>query len=89
MTAVSVTAEHMANGFPGDCTSCPVALAVEDAFPQATGVTVGHRYISIDDGGQTVCLIIADDVQDLIHDIDAGDYVEPFSFDLDYPAVTP
>ena len=89
MTTITVTAEHMANGLPGDCASCPVALAVEDAFPRATGVAVGHRYISIDDEGGTVCLIIPDDVQDLIHDIDAGDYVEPFTFDMDYPAVTP
>jgi len=88
MTVVSVTAGHLSLGIPGDCGNCPVALAVEDAFPEATGVSVGDRYISMRREGRDELLVIPEDVRDLISAIDnSGQPVEPFTFELDYPAV--
>jgi len=88
MTAVSVTADHLTLGIPGDCGNCPVALAVEDAFPRAVGVSVGDLYISMRHEGRDELLIIPEDARALIADIDAERPVEPFTFELDYPAVT-
>lgn len=88
MTAVSVTARHLSLGIPGDCGNCPVALAVEDAFLRAVGVSVGDRYISMQHEGQPQLLAIPDDVRAPIAAIDGEISVEPFTFELDYPAVT-
>jgi len=88
MTTVSVTAGHLSLGIPGDCGKCPVALAIEDAFPHAIGVSVGDRYISMCSEGAPELLIIPESVRALIADIDTGTPVDPFTFELDYPAVT-
>ena len=88
MTIVSVTAGHLSLGIPGDCGNCPVALAIEDAFPHAIGVSVGDQYISMCSEGAPELLIIPESVRALIADIDTGTPVDPFTFELDYPAVT-
>jgi len=88
MTTVSVTAEHIAEGVPGDACACPVAFAVRDAFPHAQDVTVGDLYISMYDRGQSRLLIMPADVRALIGAIDRNRAVDPFTFELDYPAVT-
>ena len=86
MTTISVTAEHLTQGIPGDCAACAVALAVEDAFPQASDVTVGQLYISMHDKVEWVLLAISLSVGERIAAIDRGESVEPFSFTVNYPA---
>ena len=88
MTAVNVTRQNLDEGRPGDACACPVVLAVSDAFPDAEDVTVGDKYISMYHAGQSRLLLIPEDVRALIGAIDRGKSVEPFTFDLDYPAVT-
>jgi len=87
MTTINVTAEHIAKGTPRECRFCPVALAVKDAFPHDVAVSIGHRYISMYSHERHELLPIPEDVRGLIAAIDAGRPVEPFTFDLDYPAV--
>ena len=47
MTTISVTAEHIARGYPGDCRDCPVALAIKDAIPGLALVLVFPGTIDI------------------------------------------
>lgn len=90
MTAVSVTAEHILIGDRQDCESCPVALAIAQAFPDLTYVSVDTDIISVQavEGGRTY-LDVPCEVVDFVLDFDAGCDVEPFTFELDYPAATP
>jgi hypothetical protein len=85
-TTINVTAQHLTRGIPGDCAACAVALAVKDAFPQASNVTIGQRYVSMYHEGQWLLPVIPLSVGERIAAIDRGRAVEPFSFDLDYPA---
>ena len=87
MTTINVTAEHLTEGIPGDACACPVVLAVSDAFPGAEDVTVGDLYISMYHQRQSLLLPMPADVRVLIAAIDSRKPVEPFTFDLNYPAV--
>ena len=86
MTAISVTQQHLDQGIPGNCAACAVVLAVEDTFPQASDVTVGQRYISMRHQGRWELLALPLFASEQIAAIDRGRTVEPFSFDLNYPA---
>jgi hypothetical protein len=89
MTAINVTAEHIAKGQPGECAHCPVALAIRDALPDLAGAVVGPSEIGIQaelDGPWTD-LDTPGDVTLFILLFDTGDHALPFTFDLDYPAV--
>lgn len=86
MTAVSVTAGHIAKGIPGDACGCAVALAVIDAFPDAENVSVGDLYVAMYIGSRSELLPIPENVRALITVIDRDGTVEPFTFELDYPA---
>jgi len=90
MTAVSVTADHIAMGDRENCETCPVALAIAETFADLT-------YVSVDPGGliaatglpgREIFVDLPREVQEFIWDFDDGDPVEPFTFELDYPAVT-
>ena len=85
MTTINVTSQHLTRGIPGDCNTCPVALAIEDAFPNAASVTVGGQYLSFQDGGRVVVLNIPETGRIAIGAIDRGELLEPFTFELDYP----
>jgi hypothetical protein len=87
MTVISVTAEHIAKGFPGDCRFCPVALAIEDAFP-GTNCYAARDALTLYFNGQSLRVPHPGSVLKFIRAFDSAEPVEPFSFDLDYPAVT-
>jgi hypothetical protein len=91
MTAISVTAEHIAAGQRGDCAFCPVALAVTGAFPRVAYLRVYVHEVVIRGAPETVMAGVTMPLvaQRFIRDFDAGQPVEPFTFELDYPAVTP
>ena len=89
MTAVNVTVEHISYGVREDCERCPVALAIAGAFPDLTYVRVGPDNIGVqrsDSEFQTL-LAVPPDVLNFIWDFDDSgpEFVEPFTFELDYP----
>jgi hypothetical protein len=90
MTTINVTAEHIARGEPENCERCPVALAIMDALPGAGVPEVGPSQVTFrvaDDKWADIDLPQA--AGDFIETFDGGTAdVEPFTFDLDYPAVT-
>ena len=88
MTAVSVTAAHIAMGEPENCEGCPVVLAIRDAFPGLAYVAVGPEEITIQPGLQEpeIHLNVSREVQEFIWDFDDGADSAPFTFELDYPA---
>jgi hypothetical protein len=90
MTAVSVTAEHIARGVREDCEKCPVALAIFDAFPDLTYISVGPENILMQFGPEAeIRLGVPSEVLTFIWDYDDDGQVDPFTFTVDYPAVTP
>lgn len=90
MTTISVTAGHITKGYPGDCALCPVALAITDALPGLAYLAIHYQDIDVgprpDEDVITIEMPAA--VRDFIRAFDAFDPVEPFTFELDYPAVT-
>jgi hypothetical protein len=91
MTAVSVTAGHIAKGVRDSCWLCPVALAVKEAFPDAELVAVDSAHITMGGGplrGGRTEIDLPDAATRFIEAFDLGDPVGPFTFELDYPAVT-
>jgi len=77
---IKVTQRHIDTAYPGECDSCPVALAIRDAV-DGRPVSVFYGSIVI---GKSDCFM-PDEVYDFVLDFDAGAPVEPFEFDLDYP----
>jgi hypothetical protein len=91
MTTINVTAGHIAKGEHDSCRFCPVALAMKEAFPDAELVAVDSARVIMGGGLRRrgwVELDLPDAATRFIEAFDAGDPVQPFSFDLDYPAVT-
>jgi len=87
MTTINVTAEHIENGVRENCERCPVALAIMDAFPGASGIYVESRVFSISrDGYRRDEIKLPREASEFIWDFDASKTVQPFSFELDYPA---
>lgn len=84
---IDVTAEDIAAGEPGEPCSCPIALAVLRVLPFLTGVWVDETGVELDGfarlGGASIPL--PPPAREFISHLDAGDAVEPFSFDLDVP----
>lgn len=87
MTTINVTARHIAAGEPGDCRFCPIALAVESAFPDATEIQVTGSSLSISRGARHFETLLPWKAIDFIRAYDEAGFVVPFSFDLDYPEV--
>ena len=50
---VPVTAGHIDRGTPGDCTACPIALAILDAIPQATHAEVAWWTCAENEAGES------------------------------------
>jgi hypothetical protein len=94
MTTISVTAEHIANGTPGSSWGCAIVLAIRDAFPGVVDASAGEVTASLiieDEYGAPlpgVDLDLPDAACDFVEAFDNEWDVEPFTFDLDYPAVT-
>ena len=90
MTAtISVTREHIANGVREDCEHCPIALAILETFPDVNYAAVGPDACTIGtpDGSDTE-LNLPGEALDFIWGFDDDGAGEPFTFELDYPAVT-
>lgn len=89
-TTINVTAEHIAQGVQAECTRCPIALAIGEALPDATYVSVNLRAIELTDGPHEVYLQdpLPIRARAFIREFDNGWPVRPFSFELPYPAVT-
>jgi len=76
---IAVTAEDIANGDPGNCSTCPVALAISrETGLDASFLDVDQEEIIIDEG-QLTCPIV---VQQFISRFDNGKPVDPFTFEL-------
>jgi hypothetical protein len=89
MTTVTVTAEHIAKGQPRSAFSCPIAFALEDALP-GTNCYAGRDNLTVYAHGGcapwSVRVRHPDSVLKFIRAFDSGLPVEPFTFELDYPA---
>ena len=88
MTAVSVTAEHIAAGMPGSCSHCPIALALIDAFPETDIFVNGATFDIQPWGGDQTRLNAPAGIEDFIARFDEDGFGEPFTFTVDYPEVT-
>lgn len=79
---ITVTQEDIDNGTKGDCSHCPVAMAVARAFPKAFLVEVDTRgfEITLVDGLQ--CFTSHPSVALFITRFDRGFPVQPFTFEL-------
>lgn len=91
MTAINVTAQHIAKGERDSCRFCPVAHAIREALPDIELVAVDSAFASLGHpDAWPACREIAlpEAATRFIEAFDGGDPVRPFTFDLDYPAVT-
>jgi hypothetical protein len=82
---VDVTAGHLADGIPGRCRECALALAIVDAIEDAEGVRVYYdgtdaRADVTLPGGRVLVLALGPDVTAIMARYDAGLPVDPFSF---------
>lgn len=82
---VDVTRKHLAEGRPGNCRLCALALAVAGAVEDATGARVYHygtgaRADVTLAGGSTLVLGLGPDVAAAMARIDAGKPAGPFAF---------
>jgi hypothetical protein len=84
MTTINVTAGHIARGDRGTPWDCAVALALKAAFPAAGLISVGVTDFDIDDTVYDVPF--PPEASAFIDAFDSGAEVEPFSFNVDYPA---
>jgi hypothetical protein len=89
VTTISVTAEHIAEGVRCSCSRCPVALAIADAFPGADVWVGGASFDITFEDAEPVFVDLPSEAEDFIGRFDEDGFGEPFSFDVDYPAVTP
>jgi hypothetical protein len=89
VTTISVTAAHIARGVRDDCENCPVALAIRDAIPDVKLVAVDGNRATFAGRYDWIDIELPLAVGEFIGNFDDGGTVGPFSFDLDYPAVTP
>jgi len=89
VTTVSVTAAHIAEGLRDSCELCPVALAIREALPHAGAIYVDSRHVTFGRRGHWTEVDLPDAVTSFIEAFDRGTGGWPFTFELDYPAVTP
>ena len=92
MTAITVTAQHIAAGVREDCENCPIALAILEAFPGVGYVAVGPGTCTIapaDGPTGATDVDLPESALNFIWDFDDGGHPKPFTFTLDYPAATP
>ena len=85
MTAVTVTVTegHITEGVRGSCSHCPVALALDDAFPDATAYANGATFDLWFHAGDAMRFDLPAEAESFILAFDDGDPVEPFTFTVD------
>lgn len=79
---ISVTKTDIAKGDPGDCFSCPIALALQR---KASKVVVGSTHADFKWKGRKysdICL--PREAVKFIGEFDSGESVKPFTFDLTF-----
>jgi hypothetical protein len=91
MTAVSVTAEHIAEGARQDAERCAIALALRDALPDIEYIGVSGESVALwprtsDPWTEENEIAPPFEVVTFIKAFDNDLPVEPFTFELDYPA---
>ena len=82
---VTVTAEHIRHGVPGECGNCPIALALAEAINNPAWfahiqVFIVKAVVLSDDGTWSVTL--PEQAQAFIASFDTAHEVEPFEFGL-------
>lgn len=86
---IDVTAEDIRLGTRGSCATCPVARAIRRQTGRAAEfVNYDSIFLRADFGSPDMALILIRvplDVSYRIIDYDAGDVMEPFTFDLEVP----
>lgn len=95
-TVINVTAEHVADGWPGNCAECPVALAVTAALPDIEVIEVKSDPVAESAwinawpswAAPFVRIPLPHEAYEFIKSFDGSGTAEPFSFEIDYPAVT-
>ena len=79
---VTVTQEHIDNGWAMDACKCPIALALKEMFPETKIYVCGRdnpTTIRID----RIIYEIPDKAIEFITDFDLSGHVEPFEFELE------
>lgn len=79
---VSVSQEDIAGGMPGSVFSCPVALAIKRAVPEADEVIVAVSKAYAHVGDCLVSYRLPLDVQGFIISFDMEHPVQPFTFEM-------
>lgn len=81
---IAVTRKHINKGDRGECTSCPVALALLDAFPEAKRVSVDQDDLVVTyPNGSAKSYCVPRSVSRFINKFDnQGRVAQPFRFKL-------
>lgn len=85
MTAVSVTAAHIAEGERESCSHCPVGRALADTFPEADVFAMGATFIITPWGGDETRVDLPGEAEEFIARFDDDGFGEPFTFTVNYP----
>ena len=82
---VEVTADDIAHGKPGRCSSCPIALGVIRSGIGATDIAVGLEtcWVSMAHDEHLTGYEMPDEALDFIDAFDNGRPVAPFSFSME------
>jgi hypothetical protein len=89
---VNVTEEHIRRGKKGECSLCPIALALQDQVPYSM-VSVGCNkmtyYPDPELRGHWMVAETPEKVSEAILDFDADGKMTPFSFTVTFEKVNP
>ena len=94
---ISVTAEHIKNGFRHNSNKCPIALALHDA-PDIVGLNLSENGIAIchedtnlkyrNEDRYTHNFTNGDRLADIIGRFDRTGFMEPFTIDMNWEEFT-
>ena len=84
MKLIPLTDEHINDGIAGDCTACPVALALSDACVHASSVQPSEINFGGDDGDDEDYDVryTSADLSNWMFDFDGGKHCEPVTIVL-------
>ncbi len=83
---IHVTQAHINAGVRQECRTCPIALALRGAIAHAPEVQVmSGSFVAFGSHGGAEIHRLPEAAQDFITAFDAGQPVQPFSFELDIP----
>lgn len=89
MTTINVTQQHIDKGCRIQASNCPIALAIDELLKEPLQAWVCQSNIGIGAEGEERFRYqenTPESAKEFITRFDAGEPVEPFSFDLDIPA---